>query len=89
MYSNVTSKEQAQVRKDLKALCSYAKSAAQYQEIEAIVDTLEGNILHRIEQMENTLALNKIVLDGLIGEMKDHAGTRLVIDTYDEEGKQD
>lgn len=85
----MVSKQQAQIRKDLNALCSYAKSAGQYRDINTIVDNLKHNILHRVEQMENTLAINKIVLDGLIGEMKDHADTKLVIDTYDEEGNQD
>ena len=81
-------KEQALVRKDLAALCSYARGAQQYSNISDIVDNLKGNILHRIEQMENVLALNKIVFERLIGEMKEE-NARLVIDTYDEEGNQD
>jgi uncharacterized protein YfbU (UPF0304 family) len=81
-------KEQALVRKDLAALCSYAKGAQQYSNINVVVDNLKGSILHRIEQMENTLALNMIVLNRMVGEIKEEEA-RLVIDTYDEEGNQD
>ncbi len=82
------SKEQDQVRKDLAALCSYAKGAQQYSNISDVVDNLKGSILHRIEQMENTLALNMIVLNRMVGDLKEEEN-RLVIDTYDEEGNQD
>ena len=81
-------KEQAQVRKNLAALCTYAKGAQQYRDIDTIVDNIEHSIIHRIEQMENTLALNMIVLDRIVGEIKEEED-RLVIDTYDEEGNQD
>lgn len=81
-------KEQALVRKDLAALCSYAKGAKQYSNISDVVDNLKGSILHRIEQMENTLALNMIVLNRMVGDLKEETD-RLVIDTYDEEGNQD
>lgn len=84
----MSSKEQKQVRKDLYTLCSYAKGAQQYSNINDIVDNLRDSILHRVEQMENTLALNMIVLNRMVGEIKDEED-RLVIDTYDEEGKQD
>lgn len=81
-------KEQALVRKDLAALCSYARGAQQYSNISEVVNILRDSILHRIEQMENTLALNRIVLEQMIDDIKKDAD-RLVIDTYDEEGNQD
>jgi len=84
----MVTKEQALVRKDLAALCSYARKAQQYTNIDDIVDNLKSSILHRIEQMENTLALNMIVLNRMVGDLKEETD-RLVIDTYDEEGNQD
>jgi len=81
-------KEQALVRKDLAALCSYAKGAQQYSNISDVVDNLKSKIIHRIEQMENTLALNRIVFDHIIDEIVEKK-EKLVIDTYDEEGNQD
>ena len=82
------SKEQNQVRKELYTLCSYARCATQYREINAIVDNIRDSILHRVEQMENTLALNRIIDENLLEEIAKKKD-RLVIDTYDEEGKQD
>ena len=84
----MSSKEQKQVRKDLYTLCSYAKGAQQYSNINDIVDNLRDNILHRVEQLENTLALNRLVDERLIEDVKKKA-SRLEIDTYDEEGNQD
>ncbi len=81
-------KEQGQVRKDLHTLCTFAKSATQYRDIEDTVDNLKGSILHRIEQLENTLALGKIIDEQLLNEIAAKKD-RLVIDTYDEEGNQD
>ena len=82
------SKEQNQVRKELYTLCSYARSATQYREINTIVDNIRDSILHRVEQMENTLALGRIVDEQLLDEIAKKQD-RLIIDTYDEEGKQD
>jgi len=84
----MVTKEQAQFRKDLNALCSYAKGAQQYSDINSIVDSLKSNILHRVEQLENTLALGRIIDEQLLNEIADKKD-RLLIDTYDEEGNQD
>ncbi len=81
-------KEQGQFRKDLNALCSYAKGAQQYANINDIVDTLKSSILHRVEQLENTLALNRIIDGHLLNEISEKMN-RVEIDTYDEEGNQD
>lgn len=84
----MVTKEQGQFRKDLNALCSYAKGAQQYQNINEIVDTLKSRILERVEQLENTLALNRIIDEQLLNEIAEKKA-RLEIDTYDEEGNQD
>lgn len=84
----MTTKEQGQVRKDLQTLCTFAKTAKQYRDIEITVDNLRDSILHRIEQMENTLALGRIIDEQLLEEIANKKD-RLEIDTYDEEGNQD
>ena len=82
------SKEQNQVRKELYTLCSYARCATQYREINTIVDNIRDSILHRIEQLENTLALSNIIDEQLLEEINKRMD-RTTIDTYDEEGNQD
>lgn len=77
-----------ELRDDLSLLCSYAKSATQKQDVKDAVDILKNNILHHVEQLENTLALNRIIDERLLEEIKAKT-ERLLIDTYDEEGNQD
>jgi hypothetical protein len=84
----IVSKQSKQLRKDLHTLCSYAKSTTQHTDIDSRVDSLKSNILHRLERMENTLALNRIMDERLVEDIK-YKATKLVIDTYDEEGNQD
>jgi hypothetical protein len=84
----IVSKQSKELRKHLNVLCSYAKASSQYSEINVIIDNLRNNILCRVEQLENTLALSKIFDETLFGELEDKI-ERLAIDTYDEEGNQD
>ncbi len=84
----MSSRQQDLLRKELFALCSYARCSTQVRDINLVVDNLRDSIMHRVEQLENTLALNRIVDERLLGEIKEKID-RVAIDTYDEEGNQD
>jgi DNA transposition AAA+ family ATPase len=75
-----------EVRKDLDVLCTYAKKATQYREINRIVDNLKHNILVYIDELED---MGYEELDTLLEEANGPTKATFEFDTYDEEGNQD